>query len=177
MPIVTVFRSRLRPDAVNNGYPELAMVMEARARAMPGFIDFKSFTSLDGERVSVITFDTGESQAAWRDDSEHKEAQRRGRDEFYSQYSIQVCDELDRREFSLPGEHPMAHHHSELTDPQLGRILEALPDGPFTPGQALAAVLGAGVVNTRADISSAIDDLEDAGLLRQVANNPPRWEK
>lgn len=60
---------------------------------MPGFIDFKTFAAIDGERVSVIVFDSLEHQASWREDPEHRSAQRRGRREFYSEYSISVCEE------------------------------------------------------------------------------------
>ena len=98
-PIVTVFRSRLHQDAEANGYGELAVSMEVRARAMPGFVDFKSFSSSDGERLSVIVFDTIGHQHAWRDDSSHRIAQQRGRDNFYSEYSISVCQELGQRSF------------------------------------------------------------------------------
>ena len=98
-PVVSVFRSRLLEDAETNGYGVLAARMEARARAMPGFIDFKSFVAGDGERLSVIVFDTIAHQHAWRDDPEHRVAQQRGRDTFYSEYSISVCQELARRSF------------------------------------------------------------------------------
>jgi heme-degrading monooxygenase HmoA len=177
-PIVTVFRSRLRPEAGDRGYHELATEMETRARAMPGFMDFKSFSSPDGERVSLIVFDTREHQEAWRKDPEHRAAQKRGRDEYYSEYSIQVCELLHRRDFTAPAGKLAAaetrhHHHSELTDPQLTRLLDVLPAGPFSANEALAAALSAGVVNSSADISSALDDLEDAGRIRQVGRN--RW--
>jgi 8-oxo-dGTP diphosphatase len=73
-----------------------------------------------------------------------------------------------------------SRHHSELSDPELARLADVLrPLGaihPFSASEALSAALGAGVVNTRADIDTAIDDLEDAGVLRQVQRNPPRWE-
>lgn len=97
--VVTVFRSRLRPDAEAEGYSALARRMEARARAMAGFVDFKTFVAADGERVSIIVFDSAEHQAAWRDDPEHRRAQRRGRQSFYEEYSISVCDERRRRDF------------------------------------------------------------------------------
>jgi len=87
--VVTVFRSRLRPDA-EPGYGVVAAEMEAAARAMPGFVDFAQFTAEDGERVSVVTFDAWSSHRAWRDDPRHRAAQRRGRAEFYIGYSIQV---------------------------------------------------------------------------------------
>jgi len=88
--MVTVFRSRLRPG-VEDAYEPVAVRMEALARSMPGFVDFKGFVAPDGERVSVITFADPESQRAWRDHPDHREAQRLGRDEFYATYTIQVC--------------------------------------------------------------------------------------
>jgi ADP-ribose pyrophosphatase YjhB (NUDIX family) len=73
-----------------------------------------------------------------------------------------------------------SRHHSELSDPQLARLADVLralgTTHPFSASEALSAALGAGVVNTTADIGSAIDDLEDAGVLRQIQRNPPRWE-
>ncbi len=97
--VVTVFRSRLRPDADANGYGELATRMESRARAMPGFVDFTTFVAKDGERVSVIVFESLAHQRAWRDDPEHRAAQQRGRDALYSEYAISVCHEITRRDF------------------------------------------------------------------------------
>ncbi len=97
--VVTVFRSRLRDDAEEIGYGELAARMEARARQSPGFVDFKTYAAPDGERVSLIVFDTLAHQHAWRDDPEHRVAQRRGRDAFYAEYSISVCQELGQRHF------------------------------------------------------------------------------
>ena len=96
-------RSRLPNDAETNGYGELAARMEGRARAMPGFVDVKTFVATDGERLSVIVFDTIAHQRAWRHEPEHRAAQQRGRDIFYSEYSIVVCQELTRRSFQ--GEH------------------------------------------------------------------------
>ena len=87
--VVTIFRSRLRPDA-EAAYVEMAEQMEAAARAMPGFVDFKVFIAEDGERVSLITFDSPATQQAWRDDPRHRLAQQQGRTDFYLEYSIQV---------------------------------------------------------------------------------------
>jgi ADP-ribose pyrophosphatase YjhB (NUDIX family) len=73
-----------------------------------------------------------------------------------------------------------SRHHSELSDPELARLADVLralgTTHPFSASEALSAALGAGVVNSTADIGSAIDDLEDAGVLRQIQRNPPRWE-
>lgn len=89
--VITIFRSRLRDDAAP-GYLDTAAEMLRLAAAMPGFVDFKSFSADDGERVSVVTFDDAGSQAAWRGHVEHQRAQQRGRADWYSTYSIQVGD-------------------------------------------------------------------------------------
>jgi heme-degrading monooxygenase HmoA len=94
---VTVFRSRLRADA--EGYHEMAAAMEERARRAPGFVDFKTFVADDGERVSLIVFATADAHDAWRDDAAHRAAQRRGRDDWYADYLIQVCDLVAERRF------------------------------------------------------------------------------
>jgi heme-degrading monooxygenase HmoA len=97
--VVTVFRSRLRDDA-GDGYARTAEAMEQRARAMPGFVDFKTFTAADGERVSLITFASRVAHDAWRDDPSHRAAQQRGREHWYDEYTIQVCDLVSERKFS-----------------------------------------------------------------------------
>src|SRR5215510_4400498 len=101
-PIVTVFRSRLRDDRAD-GYEDTADEMEQRARSLPGFVDFKTFVAADGERVSLITFADRASHDAWRDDPEHREAQRRGRHDWYAEYAIQVCEQLVTRTFVHDG--------------------------------------------------------------------------
>jgi heme-degrading monooxygenase HmoA len=97
-PIVTIFRSRLRPG-VGPEYEPLAERMLTLATAMPGFIDFKAFQAADGERVSIITFATIEDQRAWRDHPEHRVAQQRGRQELYEAFEITVCTPMAQRRF------------------------------------------------------------------------------
>ena len=87
--VVTVFRSRRRPGP-DAEYRALSAEMQAAARALPGFVDFATFTAEDGEHVSLVTFATPEAHRAWRDDPRHRRAQARGRDEFYLEYSVQV---------------------------------------------------------------------------------------
>ena len=92
---ITVFRSRLRDDA-SSDYGRLAAELEARARSFPGFVEFKMFLAADGERLALVTFASADAEAAWRDDAQHRDAQRRGRDEFYSEYDVAVCT-VERR--------------------------------------------------------------------------------
>ena len=90
--ILTVFRSRLTPGAYDAGYEARADEMLRRAQAMPGFVEFKSFTAADGERVSVIIFNTRAEHDAWADDLDHRAAQSEGRNAFYAEYRIVVSE-------------------------------------------------------------------------------------
>jgi heme-degrading monooxygenase HmoA len=89
--VVTVFRSRRRPGT-DSEYRALSREMQEAARTVPGFVDFKTFTAEDGEHVSLVTFATPEAHHVWRNDPRHRAAQKRGRDAFYLEYSIQVAE-------------------------------------------------------------------------------------
>jgi heme-degrading monooxygenase HmoA len=91
--VVTVFRSRLRADA--HAYPEHSARMSERARTMPGYVEHKTFTADDGERVTLVTFADRASHDAWARDPQHREAQRAGIADYYEDYSIAV-GEVDR---------------------------------------------------------------------------------
>jgi heme-degrading monooxygenase HmoA len=88
--IVTIFRSRLRAEHQEE-YERMAARMHDLAQNMLGFVSIKTFTASDGERVSLVEFDSEAAHQAWRQHPEHREAQRLGREKFYSEYRIQVC--------------------------------------------------------------------------------------
>ena len=60
----------------------------------------RTFTSPEGNETAIITFESEAALAAWRNHPEHLEAQRRGQEEFYRSYRIQVCEVL--RDYSYP---------------------------------------------------------------------------
>lgn len=99
--IVTVFRSRLRPDAEAD-YREQAAQMDALARTMPGLVEAKTFTADDGERLTLVTFADEETRAAWRAQADHRAAQAAGRGRYYARYSLQVCRTLRVATFGPP---------------------------------------------------------------------------
>ena len=89
--IMTIFRSRLRPENAAE-FQTLANRMLEIAKAMPGFISYTSFVSQDGERCSVIEFDSADHLQAWRDQPEHRRAQQLGRERYYAEYSLYVAE-------------------------------------------------------------------------------------
>jgi heme-degrading monooxygenase HmoA len=89
--IVTVFRSRLMPG-VREDYVALVDHMVELASSMPGYISHKGFSADDGERVTIVEFESEEAQRAWRMHPQHRDAQRRGREIYYESYNIQICE-------------------------------------------------------------------------------------
>lgn len=95
-PVITVFRSRLREE-YRSEYEAWAERMDSLARTMPGFRSIKTFHAADGERVSIVEFDSEECSSAWRDHPDHRMAQALGRERFYAEYEVSVCRPLRRR--------------------------------------------------------------------------------
>jgi heme-degrading monooxygenase HmoA len=89
--IVTVFRSRLMPG-LQDEYVTLVNRMIELASSMPGYISHKGFFADDGERCTIVEFESEEAQRAWRMHPEHREAQRKAREIYYETYSVQVCE-------------------------------------------------------------------------------------
>jgi heme-degrading monooxygenase HmoA len=89
--ILTVFRARLRADADIDGATTLNERMVELATTMPGFVSYKDYAAEDGENVTIVEFASEAEQMAWRNQPEHRDAQERGRREFFAEYKIQVC--------------------------------------------------------------------------------------
>lgn len=90
--IVTLFRSRLDP-AQAEAYAAMSKTMKALvADRMLGLIAYKMFEAKDGERVTIVEFADEESHDAWRDLPAHRKAMQLGREKFYEEYNVQVCE-------------------------------------------------------------------------------------
>lgn len=86
-----VFRSRMAPDAPES-YGARAEEIYGYAVKMPGFRSIKDFVAEDGERLALVEFESEAHSRAWGQHAEHRKAQQEGRDLYYSEYSIQVCE-------------------------------------------------------------------------------------
>jgi heme-degrading monooxygenase HmoA len=95
--VVSVFRSRLRPEHEAE-FQLLADELMKTAEAMPGFGSYTLFTSPDGERCSIVEFESLETLEAWRRLPEHLAAKARHR-HFYQAYSLQVTEVLRTARF------------------------------------------------------------------------------
>jgi len=94
--ILTVFRSRLRPGA-RQEYESMAAGISELAKAIPGYISHKGFVAEDGERVTIVEFESEEALREWRIHPEHAKAKRHGIARFFSDYRFQICTVLRDR--------------------------------------------------------------------------------
>ena len=97
--LVAVFRTRVRPEVANEYQVEFERIWKI-AKGQPGFISSKNYYSDDGDKVSIQEWESPEHLRAWRDHPDHLEARRRGREEFYQDYTIYICDEPRKYEFT-----------------------------------------------------------------------------
>jgi heme-degrading monooxygenase HmoA len=88
--IVIVMRSRLNPDAQEE-YKQWAMRMSILARDVPGYVSHKGFVAEDGERVTIVEFESEDGMRAWAKHPEHVEAKKKGRSVFFAEYRVQIC--------------------------------------------------------------------------------------
>ena len=94
--IVTVVRSRLLPG-VQEEYDQMASEMSELARSIPGHISHKGFVAEDGERVTIVEFESEEALHGWTVHPRHLEAKRLGFTKFYSTISYQICNVVHGR--------------------------------------------------------------------------------
>jgi heme-degrading monooxygenase HmoA len=94
--IVTLFRSRLNPG-VQDEYGPMAKRMSDLAQTIPGYVSHKGFVAEDGERVTIVEFETEEALDEWRRHPEHAKAKRRGIESFFSDYKFQICSVIRDR--------------------------------------------------------------------------------
>jgi heme-degrading monooxygenase HmoA len=99
--MVTIFRSRLDPDAADE-YAAWATRMSELAQTMPGYISHKVFVAEDGERVTLVEFESADTQRHWKMHPPHVEAQQKGRRDFYLEYKLQVCNVERESLFARP---------------------------------------------------------------------------
>ena len=98
--VITVFRSRVRPENAAE-YMKMVERMKELASAMPGYIAHKGFTAEDGERCTIVEFESEETHRAWAELPAHRKAQQLGRERFYSEFSIHVCKPVRSSSFKL----------------------------------------------------------------------------
>jgi heme-degrading monooxygenase HmoA len=96
--LVILFRSKLTEQA-GEDYQAMNAEMQTLVRQNTGFVDVKSYTAADGERLTVVWWRDEESLAEWRNLMRHREAQNIGRQKWYEYYDVEVATILRSRSF------------------------------------------------------------------------------
>ncbi len=73
----------------DEGYAEMSQKMEELAKKQPGYLGFESARSEIG--ISVSYWKDLESIRHWKSNLEHREAQQKGRNQWYSHYKIRIA--------------------------------------------------------------------------------------
>ncbi len=97
--IVVLFRSRLTDEA-GEEYAAMDQMLAEKARNAPGFVDVKSFTASDGERLTIVWWKDLETLRQWREDPAHRVAQEKGRRLWYRYYDMEVAEVVRESHFA-----------------------------------------------------------------------------
>jgi heme-degrading monooxygenase HmoA len=88
-----IFTSTLKP--AQQGYGAMADKMIAMVSQQKGFLGFDSARGEGGLGITVSYWESRESIAAWKAVVEHREAQARGRKDWYSHFSVRIAEVLE----------------------------------------------------------------------------------
>ena len=104
-PYYAVIFTSTRTES-DNGYSEMAVLMEELAKQQEGFLGIESArndisTALNsGLGITVSYWKSLESIKQWKQQTDHLVAQRKGRSDWYSWYKVQICKVERAYEFS-----------------------------------------------------------------------------
>ncbi len=75
----------------DDGYAQTSDEMVRLASAQPGFLGVESVRGADGLGITVSYWRDAPSIRAWRENADHRAAQRAGRERWYRAYRVRVC--------------------------------------------------------------------------------------
>lgn len=87
-PYYAVIFTSLKTQS-DEGYAEMAEKMEALAKEQPGYLGFESARSEIG--ISVSYWKDLDAIKNWKSNLEHREAQKKGREKWYSHYKLRIA--------------------------------------------------------------------------------------
>jgi len=103
-PYVAVIFSSIRAEGEDDVYAAVSERMEDLAREQPGFLGMETARDAAGLGITVSYWDSLEAAVRWREHAEHAEARRAGRERWYEQFRVRVCEV--RREYGAAPRSP-----------------------------------------------------------------------
>jgi heme-degrading monooxygenase HmoA len=86
-----VIFSSVRNSGEDDGYERMAQAMSELASRQPGFLGYESVRDLSGKGITVSYWSTLEAIQQWRENSEHRVAQERGKSEWYKSFQVRIA--------------------------------------------------------------------------------------
>lgn len=80
-----------RRAAGDHGYSAMAARMEELGSTYDGFLGIESARGADGVGITVSYWRDETSIAAWKRDTEHRRAQRGGKEKWYTDYEVRIA--------------------------------------------------------------------------------------
>lgn len=90
--MLIAFRARRTPEGEGDEYRKHHARMTELATKMPGYISHKGYIADDGERLSLFEWESAETLRGWATHPEHVPVKQIGREHFYTEYHLQVCE-------------------------------------------------------------------------------------
>lgn len=75
----------------DKGYSNMAEKMERLAAEQPGFLGVESVRDASGAGITISYWDSLEAIRNWKQNSSHQEAQEKGKQVWYQNYSVKIC--------------------------------------------------------------------------------------
>ncbi|MGO9417751.1 antibiotic biosynthesis monooxygenase family protein [Roseiarcus sp.] len=102
--IVVVFRAHRTEAGLGEDYLTALKRMEELAVKMPGYVSHKAYVAEDGERLTLFEWESAETLRAWAAHPEHVLTKQLGRERFYEDYHLQVCEVVRESRFAREGD-------------------------------------------------------------------------
>lgn len=97
-PYYAVIFTSLRTDG-DHGYSETATLMEELSKEIEGYLGIESARAEIG--ITVSYWSSLESIKTWKQQSDHRMAQKKGREQWYSAFKVRICKVERDYEFSV----------------------------------------------------------------------------
>ncbi len=89
-----IFRASVA--GLDDEYQQMAQRLRELAFEKYGCLDFVAVTEGD-EEIAISYWQTEQQIREWKNDPEHRLAQRKGRDKWYRSVSIEICEIIRKR--------------------------------------------------------------------------------
>lgn len=96
-PYYAVIFTNLQTEDID-GYEEMAIAMETLAKQQPGYIAMEHARSELG--ITISYWESVQAISNWKEQLDHQQAQRLGKDRWYQWYKIRICKVEREYEFS-----------------------------------------------------------------------------